>query len=157
MPQGDFDLREPGIDAYVAGLNAAQRRWNDEALTIEASPEIHNGSFDGFAAVIAHGVMTIPGIGDYEGWTLSAHVDPTPEKAGSRMRAPGTSGPGSGPTVGFVVPNRDGTWTACHDPYNNRPGVAPGCTGTRVRVPSGAAAHRYVVVMQARYEAARSH
>lgn len=156
MAFGDFDLREPGIDAYAAGLDAAQRRWNEQALEIEASPEIQKGSFDAFAAVISQGMMTIPGIGDYEGWSLSALVDPSPGRAGSRMHAPGPAGGGCGPTVGFVVPNRDGTWTACHDPYNNRPGVTPGCTGTRVRVPSGAAAHRYVVVMQTRHEKARS-
>ena len=157
MAFGDFDLREPAIDAYAEGLAAAQRRWNDEALAIEASSEIQNGSFDGFDAVVAQGMITIPGRGDYEGWKLSACEDPSPGNPGYRMTAPSSTEGGRGPTVGFVAPNRDGTWTACHDACNNRPGIGPGCTGTRVRSPSASAAHRYVVVMQSRHDAGSGH
>jgi hypothetical protein len=151
MSARNFDLREPSLDAYVKALDAADVRWAAEAQEIALSREMDDGSFEGHDAVVEHGMVVVPGSGDYEGWTLSGYADKS-ARDGYHMTTPAPKGQSSGSTVGFVVLNRDGTWTACHDAYNLRPGIGLGCTGTKVKSPSAEAAYRYVVAMQARHE-----
>jgi hypothetical protein len=149
---GNFDLREPSLTSYIAALNAADARWAEESADIADSEEAVDGGFITEDAVVAHGMVTIPGGGNYEGWKLSGYADKGP-RDGFHLTAPPREGERQGSVVGFVVLNRDGTWTACHDPWNHRPGIALGCTGVKVRVPSAEAAYRDVVVRQMRHEA----
>lgn len=151
MSLGNFDLREPSLDTYIAALNAADVRWAEEANEIALSREMNDGSFEAHDAVVEHGMVTVPGSGDYEGWKLSGYETGS-ARDGYHMNAPPIEGDRYGSTVGFVVLNRDGTWTACHDGFNHRPGIKVGCTGTKVKTPSAEAAYRYVVAMQARHE-----
>jgi len=152
MSFGDFDLREPSIDAYIAGLNAADARWAAESRDIALSKEMDDGSFEPHDADFAGGMVTVPGSGDYEGWKLSGYADKGP-RDGFHMTAPPKDGERYGSVVGFVVLGRDGMWTACHDGFNNRPGIAVGCTGTKTRHPSAEAAYRDVVARHARHQA----
>lgn len=152
MSFGNFDLREPSLTSYIAALNAADARWAAESADIADSEEAVDGGFLTEGAVVSCGMVTIPGGGDYEGWTLSGYADKGP-RDGFHLSAPPRNGDRRGPTVGFVMLNRDGTWTACHDAWNHRPGIAVGCTGVKVRVPSAEAAYRDVVVRQMRHEA----
>lgn len=150
MSMGDFDLREPSIGSYAAGLESADARWARESLDISLSDEMTRGFFETLDAAYVGDLVTIPGSGDYEGWTLSGDAEKGP-RHGYRLSAPSDDGEGRGPDVGMVVLGRDGTWTACHDGHNHRPGIGIGCTGTRTRHPSAEAAYRDVVVRHARH------
>lgn len=152
MSLGNFDLREPSLSTYIAAMDAAEVRWAKESADIAMSDEAVDGGFLTEEAVVTHGMVTIRGTGDYEGWKLSGYADKGPRE-GFRLSAPARNGDRQGPVVGFVMLNRDGTWTACHDAWNHRPGIAVGCTGVKVRVPSAEAAYRDVVVRQMRHEA----
>ena len=151
MSLGDFDLREPSIDAYVAALDASDRRWADTAREIALSDELRDGAFDAFDAVVSGGMTTIPGTGDYEGWKLSGY-DGKSARDGYHLTTPPRDGERYGAVVGFVILNRDGTWTAFHDGWNHRPGIKLGSTGSRAVLPSAEAAYRHVVVSQTRHE-----
>lgn len=150
MSLGSFDLREPSLSQYVSGLQDANMRWAQESREIALSDEILHGSFDPMLSVEKHGRIAIAGEGDYAGWKICASADADPRK-GWNLVAPPTSDDSIGATVGHVSMNRDGTWTACHDGFNHRPGTRIGCCGTKVVVPSAEAAYRDVVVRQTRH------
>lgn len=150
MEDRTIDTREPSVEAYIAGLNAASERWKLEAVEILSSNELNNGAFLNEDSTIKFGVITTPGSGDYDGWKLSGYHT-LHSRDGFYLEAPASKNEETGPIVGYIVQNDGGSWTACHDSFNNQPGITVGSSGSRVSLPSQEDAIRYIAVSRARH------
>jgi hypothetical protein len=153
-PARTFDLGEPSLAAYAAGLDEAHLRWASEAADILNAPCVANGAFRTADAYTIHGMTVVAGSGDYAGWQLSGYAGQGPRQGYYLMAS---AEPGQAPdlTVGFIVANADGSWTASHDAYNRRPGVTVGSSGTKVKLASAHDACRYIIARQAMVSATR--
>lgn len=118
---------------------------------IALSDEMRNGSFDTCATTVHDGLVSVPGVDDYQGWTLIGREEGS-ARDGYQLMAPPPADGRVGPIVGFVALNRNGTWTAYHDPHDPPAGMTSGGSGDRVETPSAEAAYRHVVVSQTRHE-----
>jgi hypothetical protein len=144
FPAASFDIREPSLAACAAGLDAAHLRWSGNAAGILSGEGFAVGSFRTADAYEIHGMTVVAGSGAFAGWQLYGYSSQGPRQGYYLSVA---SDPGAAPdtTVGFVMANPDGSWTACHDPDNHCPGVAPGCSGAVAVLSSANEACRYIV------------
>lgn len=99
--------REIPVNAYIAGLDAADLRMRQNAAELLAANDLAGG----FDESVRHGMVVETGNGDYAGWKTSRY-------AGSRDGFHVTSPKGH--DVGYVRAIADG-WSVRHDGFNHSP------------------------------------
>lgn len=148
FPAASFDIREPTLAACATGLGAAHLRWSSKAAGILSGEGFAAGSFRTADAYEIHGMTVVAGSGAFAGWLLSGYCGQGPRQ-GYYLSVASHAGAAPDTTVGFVIANPDGSWTACHDPDNHRPGVGPECSGTVAVLSSANEACHFIVARHA--------